>query len=77
MHIIFGKTSESLQETHNRRPKARRLKAIRHKAIRHKTRRPNISKRKVKEIAPSPFYDGKYHPPIISSTKATLPNKLI
>ncbi len=28
--------------------------------------------RKVKELSPSPFYDGKYHPPIISSTRATL-----
>jgi hypothetical protein len=32
--------------------------------------------RKVKEIPPSPFYDGKYHPPIISSTGATLANIL-
>lgn len=27
--------------------------------------------RKVKAYSPSPFYDGKYHPPIISSPKAT------
>jgi hypothetical protein len=32
---------------------------------------PRIKTRKVKEIPPSPFYDGKYHPPINSSAKAT------
>jgi hypothetical protein len=33
--------------------------------------------RKVKEITPSPFYDGKYHPPIISSARLHFETKLI
>jgi hypothetical protein len=40
---------------------------------RHKQSQPQDSTgqkiRKVKETTPSPFYDGKYHPPIFSSTR--------
>ena len=32
----------------------------------------NIQNKKGEDLlGPSPFYDGKYHPPVISSTRAT------
>ncbi len=30
--------------------------------------RPGHTIRKVKAVSPSPFYDGKYHPPFIQQT---------
>jgi hypothetical protein len=37
-----------------------------------KKRRQRSQIRKVKAVSPSPFYDGKYHPPFIQQQNAAL-----
>jgi hypothetical protein len=71
MEINFRKSNEKAgQFIETRRHKQSQPKTAQApnpgpKQLRHQ--RPKI--RKVKETTPSPFYDGKYHPPIFSSTR--------